>query len=209
MWQEQHFYLLIDLNTVLASNIGGRRLYGPPHCLTGLGILGADWPVPPSRQPWCGTCPAGWASTAIDAQHCSLCSPGSFAASRRSPKCAPCANGTYAYSWGSTHCNHCIIGTFAPRMVGFPACQHQCFISMLKAGLAVLLCFGDLVTFESTGLFSCCQLKVFASRPSAKSPKDGHISREKNVYIVTSVLLSSLHGQDGQTCGCSVCASVV
>ena len=75
------------------------------------------WPVPPSRQPWCGTCPAGWASTTINAQHCRLCSPGSFAASRRSPECAPCANGTYAYSWGSTHCNHCIIGTYAPRQV--------------------------------------------------------------------------------------------
>ncbi|CAL8464733.1 g4268 [Coccomyxa elongata] len=76
--------------------------------------LQPGWPVPPSRQPWCGTCPAGWATTVIDAQHCMLCRPGTYAAARHSPKCAPCANGTYAYSWGSTHCNHCIIGTYAP-----------------------------------------------------------------------------------------------
>lgn len=79
----------------------------------------AGWPVPPSRQPWCGICPAGWATTVIDAQHCMLCRPGTYAAARRSPECAPCANGTYAYSWGSTHCNHCIIGTYAPWRVQY------------------------------------------------------------------------------------------
>ena len=78
-------------------------------------------PLPPSKQPWCGTCPAGWASAEVDAGHCQMCSPGSYAALPQSVSCEPCANGTYAYSWGSTHCNHCIIGTYAPHPVRLPS----------------------------------------------------------------------------------------
>lgn len=80
------------------------------NCCTG-------WPLPPSREPWCHSCPAGWASTQPDQTFCSMCTPGSFAQYPRSPSCQACPNGTYANSWGSSHCNHCIIGTFAPHMV--------------------------------------------------------------------------------------------
>jgi hypothetical protein len=82
---------------------------------------GAGWPVPPSRQSWCSSCPAGWASTQVDALNCEMCGPGRYAALPRSPECTACPNGTYASSWGSTHCNHCIIGTYAPRPVRAPS----------------------------------------------------------------------------------------
>ena len=76
--------------------------------------------MPPSRQPWCNVCPAGWATTAVDQSHCDMCIPGTYADAPQSPACGQCPPGTYADSWGSTHCNHCIIGTYTPYQVSPP-----------------------------------------------------------------------------------------
>ncbi len=79
--------------------------------------VAADWPVPPSQEPWCSTCPAGWASETVDAVSCEMCPKGTYASQPLSPECSACPTGTYASSWGSTRCNHCIVGTFAPDEV--------------------------------------------------------------------------------------------
>jgi len=78
------------------------------------------WPVPPSREEWCHTCPAGWATTSTDQDHCTMCTPGTYAERAQSPACLQCGNGTYTDSWGSSNCYHCIIGTFAPYQVDPP-----------------------------------------------------------------------------------------
>ena len=123
--------------------------------------------MPPSEQPWCSTCPAGWASTGTDAAKCQMCTPGSFAAAPQSPACALCSNGTYAYSWGSTHCNHCIIGTYAPKQVH--CIPFHLFLLPTSGKCTDLLEPGQILCIQAEpGLPFCCQGPVHSRLTSGE-----------------------------------------
>ena len=62
-------------------------------------------------------CPAGWASSTVDATECTMCKPGYYAEDPKSPACLPCPEGTYSSSWGSSQCSHCITGTYSASKV--------------------------------------------------------------------------------------------